>query len=247
MKRFFKPIIRMFAGVFSVAVLSGCTSLDNNVSGPTSRRDPGRENPFAELGQPLVVDWFAACDIIARDLTLASVFQYAQEPKVVEIRPIENQTGRALDCKIYSETIRAKIIGNGNRMIAFRDEMADQIIEERVNQSDEPLIVTQTQVIGRQERQSSGPPSEGRLMETRDYANTIQGERKTQVSTKVANVDYFLNGKAYAQSEPLGGAQNSGSRYYQFQFRLTDAHTRLIVWEKYYRVMREGDLAPILR
>jgi PBP1b-binding outer membrane lipoprotein LpoB len=62
------------------------------------------------------------------------------------------------------------------------------------------------------------------------------------VSGKVANVDYFLNGKLYSQNEKELGTGNTGLRYYQFQFRLTDARTTLIVWEEEYLVKRSGVL-----
>lgn len=246
MKTYSKSIWRWLAGLSAAALMGGCTSLEN--SGPRTNLVPPESEPPGVLGQPPVVDWLAACDTVARDLTMASVFQTAQSPQVIEIKPIDNQTGMPIDCKIFPETIRGRIIESGNPMIAFRDEMAaDQVIEERVNQSDEPLSVSQSRGMRHGTRKPVGPPSEGRVIEEWDSSDTIAGERNTEVSTKVAKADYFLNGKVFAQNESNQESFNTGRRYYQFQFRLTDARTSLIKWEKIYRVMREGTLAPVSR
>lgn len=221
----------------------GCMSLSSRPS-VTNQRAVSDEISDPLLGRPPVVDWQAACDTIARDLVLASVFQTATRPQVVEIKPIENQTGVDIDCKIYPETIRAKIVESGNSRIAFRDEAAaSQIVDERASQSGDPVVVDRASTQKARTRKRVGPASDGLPLEESEILETKTVRATSSVSGLVAAADLFLNGKVYAENEQTAGNQQRGYRYYQFQFRLSDARTGLIKWEKSYRVKREGALS----
>ena len=52
--------------------------------------------------------------------------------------------------------------------------------------------------------------------------------------------NYFLTGLIYSAREVRRAGDPVGMRYFQFQFRMTDARTNIIVWEKEYPVKREG-------
>ena len=57
---------------------------------------------------------------------------------------------------------------------------------------------------------------------------------------RVADADYFLTGLIYSTKEVQAANAPRGMRYFQFQFRVTDAQTNIIVWEKEYPVKRQG-------
>jgi len=88
---------------------------------------------------------------------------------------------------------------------------------------------------------------DGRIIQEAKRSEVNTASQTASVSGQMADTDYFLNGKAYAQSERSVVAGSAGLRYYQFQFRLTDARTGIIEWEKMYRVKREGVLERVRR
>jgi len=61
-----------------------------------------------------------------------------------------------------------------------------------------------------------------------------------EASKKVAEADYFLTGLIYSATEVASAGDPRGMRYFQFQFRVTDARTNIIVREKEYPVKRRG-------
>ena len=77
---------------------------------------------------------------------------------------------------------------------------------------------------------------------TTDETARTRTAKRSKVSGKIAEVDYFLNGFVYATNELAAGQRVRGMRYYRFQFRLTDARSGLLVWENYYHVKLAGSL-----
>jgi PBP1b-binding outer membrane lipoprotein LpoB len=63
---------------------------------------------------------------------------------------------------------------------------------------------------------------------------------EAEIAKKVADADYFLTGFVYSTKEVTSTGALQGTRYFQFQFRMTDAQTNIIVWEKEYPVKRQG-------
>ncbi|MCW5211037.1 hypothetical protein VU03_04875, partial [Desulfobulbus sp. N3] len=61
-----------------------------------------------------------------------------------------------------------------------------------------------------------------------------------EIEKRVADVDYFLTGLVYSTTEVARERVEQGTRFFQFQFRLTDAQTTIIMWEKEYTVKREA-------
>jgi PBP1b-binding outer membrane lipoprotein LpoB len=236
----------------SLAVFSGCSSLDNPNPRSTNRRPPEAEPANPLLGAPLVSDFRDVCHTMATDLVESSLIQTAERPLVIEIKPVDNATGLSMDCKIYPETIRAKIIQSACPKIAFRDEnSATQIVQERASQMDSEYTVSeQSDSTTLQTKKREGPVGPGQLLrdtpapgtETQFTTNRLNLSRTGSVSGKRAALDYFLNGKIYAQEEREAGGGRAGLKYYQFQFRLTHAQTGIIAWEREYPVKRSGVL-----
>jgi len=56
----------------------------------------------------------------------------------------------------------------------------------------------------------------------------------------LADIDYFLTGLIFSTKEVVTVNAPQGMRYFQFQFRITDARNNIIVWEKEYLVKRQG-------
>ena len=233
-------------------LFSSCSSVRPPTPTRTSQRPVESEPARPVLDKPLVADMFAACGIVVEDLIGSEILQNAERPLVIEISAIENATGAAIDCKIYPEIIRSKIIESRCPKIVFRDEKArSQVVRERINQMDQDYSVTEkSESIKKTKRVRTGPPRDGQLMEDaspveRDTAIEKENITKTRsgtVSGKVADVDYFLNGKLYSQNELEAGARDVGMRFFLFEFHLTDSRTSLIPWAKTYRVKREGVL-----
>ena len=214
-------LYRVGMGFVVAAAIAGCTTTN-------PPQEPPQE-PIA-FGQPLTVDWLAACDTIARDLVMATVFQKAETPQVVEIKPIANSTGVQLDCTVYPEMIRAEIIKSGNTKILFRDNA------EASSTPTTPTVIETNQDIRPGHIQPQCGNTGSLLRGNGDDAGNW-GE-----TAEVAGVDYYLNGKVYAQNDTATGRGSTTLRYYRFQFRLTDAKKRLIAWESFYQVQRKSGL-----
>jgi PBP1b-binding outer membrane lipoprotein LpoB len=242
------PVCQLAAILAGSLLLFGCSSVRPPHPGTTNRLPDEQEPSRPVLDKPLVADMLAACDAVARDLIESSVIQTAEHPLLVEIRPIENGTDAKIDCKIYTETIRNKIIQSKCPKIAFRDETArPEVILERINQMDQDYAVTEkSESTSKKERVQSGPIKDGQpLPDTPavEKNTSVQKEKTTKnrsgaVSGKLAEVDYFLKGKLYTQNEMSAGALDASLRYYQFSFYLTDARTGLMPWAKTYSVKR---------
>jgi PBP1b-binding outer membrane lipoprotein LpoB len=230
-------------------LLFGCSSVRPPNPKSTSLRPNEQEPSQPILNKPLVADMLAACDAVARDLIESTVIQTAERPVVVEIRAIENATDAPLDCKIYTENIRNKIIQARCAKIAFRDETArPEVIQERINQMDQDYTVTErSESTNRSARvRTNGPVKDGQLLpdgpvagkSTSQQEDKLTMNRSGTVAGKLADVDYFLKGKLYAQNEMGAGARDEGTKYYQFAFFLTDARTGVMPWAKTYGVKR---------
>lgn len=218
-------------------VLAGtlsCTAVGTPQPGRSSMRAVGDQYQTQVLDTPQVNDLLTACDVMARDLVFSGIVQRADHPLVIEIKPFQNNTGTPIDLLIIPQTIRAKILESGSGKLAFRDGSARvDIIEERVNQTDQPRTFEQNTSI-RRPAGSAGQP----LTDSSTANAEVKGSGT--VSGQLATADYFLFGKIYAQDEKPGQGYTRGMRYFQFHAWLTDTRTGLIVWEKTYRVKREG-------
>lgn len=231
-------------------LLVGCqTKLQSPQPRQTDRRELTERPANAYLAIPSVMDFLAACDMLARDMVMASVVQMADKPIVLEIKPIENKTGKEMDLTIFPQTIRGMINKQGVYNIIFRDENArEQIFSERVNQSDDLILVNDhSETLTRTKTRTSFHDKYGvgslPPKQAVDTDSVRQTDRMTEVSSKIADVNYFLNGFIYAVNEMGVGMTDSGYRYFQMQFRLTDSRSGLVVWENMYQIKREGALA----
>jgi len=209
----------------------------------TNYRPIGEEAVNPDLGTPTVKDFVSACDLMARDLVMSSVVQTADRPIVVEIKPIENKTGQDMDLTIYPQTIRGYINKQGVRRIAFRDETArSQIVPERIEQEGSPVVVHDSSTTTTSKSVAGNKYSLGMPPDRINDKSKRTTDRTAEVSSKVADVDYFLNGLIYATSESSGRFRDTGFRYFQFQFRLTNARTGIVEWENMYQIKLAGDL-----
>jgi PBP1b-binding outer membrane lipoprotein LpoB len=233
-------------------MISGCsTNIQDAQPNRTSRREISEEPANRVLDRPSVQEFLSACDYLTRDLASSAMVQTAEKPVVIEIKPIEDRTGQALDLTIYPQTIREKLMSMGHGRITFRDEESrDEIVEERIGQSDEAIHVRKSEssdVTGRKISARpggyKGPGGVGTPFVTRERKNEqVQKDQQADVSGKIADVDYFLKGFVYLQDERTAGRRVRGFRYYRFQFRLTNARSGLMVWEKAYDLKNEGRL-----
>jgi len=77
-------------------------------------------------------------------------------------------------------------------------------------------------------------------------AKNIEHERKVEmmqeatVKSKVAAADYFLRGIIYQINERHAHRPEEGMSYFQYQFRVVDARSGIIVWEKMLSNKMEG-------
>ena len=232
-------------------LFSSCSSVRPPTPAKTTQRAVESEPTRPVLDKPLVADMLAACRVVVEDLIGSEILQDAKHPMVIEISAIENATGAAIDCKIYPEIIRSKIIESKCPMIVFRDEKArGQVLQERVNQTDQDYSVTDraesTNTTKRVSLLRDGQVIDNSTPAARNVEKdrrSISMTRSGAVSGKVADVNYFLNGKLYSQNELEAGVRDVGMRFFLFEFHLTDARTGLMPWAKTYRVKREGVLA----
>ena len=81
-----------------------------------------------------------------------------------------------------------------------------------------------------------GSPIQRTEQSQQDTTMTETGD----VSQRVADIDYFLTGLIYSTTEVAATGADQGMRYFQFQFRLTNAQTNIIMWEKEYLVKRQA-------
>jgi len=239
----------LVAAAAAPALLCGCQTTEVKAPEKTAStyyRPVGEEVVNPDLNVPTVKDFISACDLMARDLVMSSVVQTADRPMVVEIKPIENKTGQDLDLTIYPQTIRGYINKQGVRKLAFRDETArDQIVPERIEQYGSTTMVHDKTETTKTRSVAGNKYSLGMPPDKIDDKSKRTTDRTAEVSTKVAEVDYFLNGLIYAATEQGGRTKASGYRYFQFQFRLTNARTGIVEWENMYQIKLEGDISNV--
>ncbi len=221
---------------------SGTSAPDTSASSgtPPARsvtRDP---NIRPESDRIAVDDFQRVCDALARDLTRQGFIRDASEPPVVTIRQLQNKTGQPIDDAIFQETIRVKLMQHASGAVLFRDDVSYQdILKERVRASDEDVMVTltdstvdrhtvdRTKDYGFESGSLSGGSGAGGTYRTEERTRV---EQRAKVSGGVAKADYFLRGIVFQMSEdPAAGRAGS---YFQYQFRVVDARSGIIVWEK---------------
>lgn len=228
----------LFLGITlgAVSTFCGCTSKRQTVP-VTNRRAPTQGLPGAMLNQITVEDLRATADLMARDLILQPFITRAERPPIVAVKPIENKTDMALDPDIFQKTIRVKLMERAGGTVLFRDEASHAFtIDERMKQTGKVHVEsTTTRVLTTPTTQVGQPLQPTVSSRTQDDIT-----RDATVETKVADANYFLTGLVYSSKEVATANAPQGMRYFQFQFRVTDAQNNIIVWEKEYQVKREG-------
>ena len=225
----------------SLAVLILLTTVGCSVQTPvaqrTNRRAITSQLPDAMLDQITVEDLRVTADLMARDI-IGQPFLYERKHKaVIAVKPIENKTTMDIDADIFQKTMRVKLMEGAGGRLLFRDEVSHKYtLDERLKQSGKVHISTVTHRRKTINPFQLGQPMQATQQEQTDTAITDEGE----VEKRVADVDYFLTGLVYSTTEVARQGDEHGMRYFQFQFRLTDAQTNIIMWEKEYAVKREA-------
>ncbi len=218
-------------------VLLTCCAPQQPVSQPTNRRALTAELPNAMLDQLSVQDLRVTADLMARDLVIQPFLYNRASTAIVAIKPIENKTNITIDPDILQKTIRVKLMEKSGGRLLFRDEVSHQYtIDERLKQSGTVQVSSTTT-----RRRTSNSFQLGQPMQItqQDQTDTVIMDQG-QATKRVADIDYFLTGLVYSSTEVARQGSNLGMRYFQFQFRLTDAQTNIIMWEKEYAVKREA-------
>jgi len=224
-------------GLAVSAIIAGCATPPGPAVPITSSRPPTQTLPGAILDQITVEDLRVAADLMARDLILQPFVLRANRPPIVAIKPIENKTDLTIDPDIFQKTIRVKLMERSGGKILFRDEESHKYtIEERLKQSGTVQVESTTT-----KQRVTNPTRIGQPLQitTSSQKQTRYTEEGT-VRKKVADADFFLTGFIFSATEVAQTGAPQGMRYFQFQFRVTDAQTNLIMWEKEYRVKRQG-------
>ena len=185
------------------------------------------------------------CDMMARDLVRQPFVVRFGRPPVVTIRKIQNKTGQYVDEHIFQETIRGKLMQNAGGTILFRDDASyNDIIQERVRQSNEEMTVTLTDTVIEERTydrvkektfESGSLSGAGGSMETAgnvEAEHAVDMSQTATVKSSLAAADYFLRGIIYQVNERDVTSKNGGMAYFQYQFRVVDARNGLIAWEK---------------
>ena len=235
--------------VMCVSLFSGCVSQTPKKKKPVTARSqvrPVEALPTQVAADTITVSQFRfVSDMMARDLVRQPFIISASQPPVVTIRKIQNKTGIYIDEQIFQETIRAKLMENSGGLILFRDDVSyKDIIRERVRQSDEELIVTltdnelETKTYDRVQESEyesgslSGASGTGEVTRNVEEESTMDMSQTASVKSKVAAADYFLRGIIFQVNEQDMTKKGRGMSYFQYQFRVVDARSGLIVWEK---------------
>ncbi len=201
------------------------------------RRAPTEVLPDAILDQIQIEDLRVTADTMARDIVLQEFLYSGKRVPVVAIRPIENKTNLPIDPEIFQQTMRVKLMEKSGGRILFRDDASHLFtVEERMRQSGRVQISTTTTRTRTTEPTQIGQPMQITEESQQDTTMTETGD----VSQRVADIDYFLTGLIYSATEVAAQGAAEGMRYFQFQFRLTNAHTNIIMWEKEYLVKRQA-------
>lgn len=219
-----------------IMLACGCT-VSTPPTTATSRRAPTESLPGAILDQIQVEDLRSTADTMARDIVLQQFLYTGDKVPVVAIRPIENKTDLPIDPDIFQQTMRVKLMEKSMGRILFRDDASHiYTVEERMRQSSKVQISSSTT-----QRRTNAPTRVGQpLQRTTQSQEDVTMTQSGEVSQRVADIDYFLTGLIYSTTEVAALGANQGMRYFQFQFRLTNAQTNIIMWEKEYLVKRQA-------
>lgn len=204
-----------------------------------------------------VATFRSVCDRLARSLIAQDFVRRSQRPPVIAIRKLQNKSDVQIDESIFQETIRAKLLEHSQGAILFRDDVSYRdIIEESLRQSDNEVTVTLTDSVVQSknrdrfdESQSdrgflSGTGGFDERSNNQEDEKTMELEQSGSVKTKVAHADYFLRGIIYQVKERDARNLDKGMNYFQYQFRLTDARSGIIVWERMLDSKLTGDYQP---
>ncbi len=225
--------------------LIGCTTTSSINTQKTQYR-PIYALPVEVAADTITVARFrSVCDMLARNLVVQAFITRSYNPPVITIRKLQNKTGIEIDEHIFQETIRAKLMEYSQGAVLFRDdESYKDILQERIRQSSEEVTITmsdsvvETKTYDRiKEREyDSGSLSagSGSFEKTKNIEEESEMEMSQTgtVKSRVAAVDYFLRGIIYQVKERNVNKPESGMNYFQYQFRVVDARSGLIVWEK---------------
>lgn len=236
--------------------LSGCTPVEPPVISP--RRTQLR--PIEALPDEVAADIITVrqfrrvSDMLARSLVVQPFITRSPRPPVITIRKLENKTGIEIDGQIFQETIRVKLIEHAKGGVLFRDDVSyKDIIQERARQSGNQVTVTLTDSVVEtkgykraQEREFESGLLSGSSKKATEQTSNVKEESKTETSqsatvrSQIAGADYFLRGIIYQIIERDVNNPRRGMNYFQYQFRVVDARSGLIVWEKMLDSKMEG-------
>ncbi len=217
--------------------IASCTAPVPRRAQVTNRRAITQNLPNAILDQISVEDLRVTADLMARDLVVQPFLYSGNQTPIVAVKPIENKTNLTIDPDIFQKTIRVKLMEKAQGRILFRDEVSHAYtIEERLKQSGKVQMSSTTTTTRRYNPTRIGAPLPTTVTSQTDTTMTEQGE----ASKRVADTNYFLTGLIYSTTEVARMGANQGMRYFQFQFRLTNAQTNIIMWEKEYTVKRQA-------
>lgn len=258
----------MISRLSSIALLSlmglGLSSCGAGRNVPDTLPPGTQFRPIEQL--PPVIDadiitvgqFRSVCDRLARSLIVQDFVSRSPRPPVITIKQLENKTDVRIDKSIFQETIRAQLMEHAGGRVLFRDDVSYRdIVQERVRQGENDVTVTltdsalntkTTDEFG--EKQFDLGSLSGIGGSTEDSNNQedeteMTMEQSGSVSGKVAAADYFLRGIIFQMKEQDATDRQRGMNYFQYQFRLVDARSGIIVWEKLLDSKLEGTYAPL--
>ncbi len=263
-----KPGIQRMIPILLLALAACVPSAYNttrtNTNSPPMAKRPTQSQvrrvsalPLEVYADTITVQQFRrVCDAMARDLVLQAFVTRAPHPPVITIRKLENKTDIKIDESIFQETIRVKLIENARGLVLFRDDASYRdIVLEKARQNSGEIQVSMTDSIVKtrtfdrvREREFDGGSLSGAYGKHEGGTNIEEEERvemvqEATVKTKVAAADYFLRGIIYQINERHANRPEEGMSYFQYQFRVVDARTGIIVWEKMLNSKMEGTYA----
>lgn len=226
-----------FTSLTILTLLSGCAPVPTPPSHKTNRRPITQNINNAILNQISVEDLRVTADLMARDLVLQPCLAQRPTPPVIAVKPIENKTDLNIDPDIFQKTIRVKLMEKAGGHILFRDEVShNYTVEERLKQSGKVKMKTTTTSTRYRRPTRVGSP----IIATEEQESKSVRVDEGEAVKRVADANYFLTGLIYSTTEVASGESEQGMRYFQFQFRLTDTQTNIIMWEKEYTVKRQA-------
>ncbi|MFZ7112979.1 MAG: hypothetical protein ACOWYE_14945 [Desulfatiglandales bacterium] len=253
--------VNFFLVLAATVLAFGCgTPVKQEPPTPINQIRPIEALPTEVAADTITVAQFRyVCDAMARDFIRQPFVVRAARPPVVTVRKIQNKTGQYIDEQIFQETIRVKLMENAGGLVLFRDDVSyKDIVQERVRQSNEELTVTLTDTVlekktydrvkDREYESGSLSGASGTSEHTANVEEESNMDMSQTASVKsgIAAADYFLRGIIYQVNERDMTEQNRGMSYFQYQFRVVDARSGLIVWEKMLSNKMAGEymLAP---